>query len=184
MPDDHAAPDAAQLYRDLAPAVLGYLRGLRVPEPEDVLGEVFLQVARDLERRRFRPRSTGDPSDARRRWVFSIAHNRAMDAHRRSTRRGRHVADASLDDLEAAGRTAAADAERDDIDHELVAALATLSAEQRETVALRFIGDLSLEEVAQITGRSVGAVKALQHRGIERLRKSLGDPYPEGPLER
>ncbi|HEY1517508.1 MAG TPA: sigma factor, partial [Solirubrobacteraceae bacterium] len=63
---------AAQAYRDLAPAVLGYLRALRVREPEDVLGEVFVQVVRDIGRFR------GD-DDALRRWLFSIAHNRVMD---------------------------------------------------------------------------------------------------------
>jgi hypothetical protein len=41
---------AEQLYRELAPAVLGYLRSQRAPDPEDVLGEVFLHVARDAHR--------------------------------------------------------------------------------------------------------------------------------------
>ena len=38
------------IYRDLAPAVLGYLRARRAHEPEDLTGEVFLQVVRDLPR--------------------------------------------------------------------------------------------------------------------------------------
>ena len=41
---------AAEVYLRLAPAVLGYLRAERAPELEDLLGEVFLQVARDLGR--------------------------------------------------------------------------------------------------------------------------------------
>ena len=46
--------NAGAVYRELAPAVLGYLRSQRVRDPEDVLGEVFLQVARDLQRGRFK----------------------------------------------------------------------------------------------------------------------------------
>ena len=42
--------DAGAVYRELAPAVLGYMRGQGVPDPEDVAGEVFYQVARDLHR--------------------------------------------------------------------------------------------------------------------------------------
>src|SRR5690606_38682499 len=45
---------AEELYRELAPAVLGYLRASGSADPEDRLGEVFLQVARDLPRFRDR----------------------------------------------------------------------------------------------------------------------------------
>ena len=51
-------------------------------------------------------------------------------------------------------------------DPELLDALAGLTADQREFVVLRFVADLSLGAVAELTGRKVGAVKALQHRGL------------------
>lgn len=38
----------ATIYRDLSPVVLGYLRARRATEPEELTGEVFLQVVRDL----------------------------------------------------------------------------------------------------------------------------------------
>lgn len=163
MPEDR--PNAAQLYRHLAPAVLGYLRGQRVPDPEDALGEVFLQVARDLGR------FSGDDA-ALRRWVFSIAHNRAMDAHRKATRR-RTTLEAELSETTATGAGGQAPPPPDPLDPELVDALATLSADQREVVVLRFVADLPLEAVARITGRKVGAVKALQHRALENLRRAV-----------
>ena len=75
--------DAGDVYRQRAPAVLGYLRGQRVPEPDDLLGEVFLQVARSL------PRFRGDEGEDLRRWVFTIARNRVIDDARRRSRRGR-----------------------------------------------------------------------------------------------
>jgi RNA polymerase sigma-70 factor (ECF subfamily) len=58
-------------------------------------------------------------------------------------------------------------------DPELVRALALLTDDQREVIALRFIADLPLEEVARITKRKIGAVKALQHRGLATLGRIL-----------
>ena len=54
-------------------------------------------------------------------------------------------------------------------------ALCELTAEQREVVALRFVADLSIEAVATLTGRSPGAVKALQHRALAALAEHLGN---------
>jgi len=157
---------AGEAYSTLAPAVLGYLRAQRAPEPEDVLGEVFLQVARDL------PRFRGD-DDALRRWVFSIAHNRLLDARRRVGRRPRLV--------DRAVPEATSPPPADPIDPDLVAALATLTPDQREVVVLRFVADLPLADVARITSRRTGAVKALQHRALEALGRTLSPPG--APLE-
>ena len=161
MSDEVPERNVGAIYRDLAPAVLGYLRSQHVREPEDVLGEVFLQVARDLGRGRFK----GDDA-ALRRWVFSIAHNRAMDAHRK---RARDRSDPSAEVAD----TRAVDAPGDPVDPELVEALTALSADQREVVLLRFLADLPLETVAKVTGRTTGAVKALQHRALDNLRRLL-----------
>jgi len=151
-------PDAATAYRELAPAVLGYLRARRAPDPEDVLGEVFLQVSRDLER------FEGDPCDLRR-WVFTIAHHRMTDAFRRRSRRPRII--------DRSPTSAVAPPAPDPIDEDLVAALGGLGDDQREVVVLRFVADLSLEDVAAITGRSANAVKAMQHRALANLRRAL-----------
>lgn len=152
---------AAQAYRDFAPAVLGYLRALRVQEPEDVLGEVFVQVVRDVGRFR------GDDA-AFRRWVFSIAHNRVMDSHRRNRRRP----PPRLEPVPEAGVLPP-----DPFDPTLVGALAALSFDQREVVVLRFVADLSLDAVARITRRRVGAVKALQHRALANLERALSTSH-------
>lgn len=162
-------PHAAEVYRRLAPAVLGYFRAQRIDDPEDVLGDVFLQVARDIGKFK------GDDDDLRR-WVFSIAHNRLVDARRRAARRP------VLVDGEVPERPAPAAI--DEIDPALVAALDALTADQREVVVLRFIADLSIESVAQITRSGTGAVKSLQHRGLERLAKAMNavaDPAEEIP---
>jgi RNA polymerase sigma-70 factor (ECF subfamily) len=159
VPVQHDGHDPAEAYRTLAPAVLGYLRSQRVLEPEDVLGEVFVQVARDVGRFR------GDEADLRR-WVFSIAHNRMVDAWRR--RQVRPIAaDAPVPD------EARAEPAFEEVETELVAALAALTRSQREVLVLRFVADLPLQDVARITHRPLTAVKALQRRGLAQLRLAV-----------
>jgi len=149
--------DAEDAYRRFAPAVLAYLRAASPFGHEDLFGEVFVNVARGIGRFR------GD-EDGLRRWLFTIAQNRVRDEHRRRSRRP------------AAGPLVperAAPASPEPFDAELLAALAALTDEQREVVSLRFIADLSLDDVASMTERSVGAVKAMQHRALEALAAAI-----------
>jgi RNA polymerase sigma factor (sigma-70 family) len=154
---------AASLYREWAPAVLGYFRSQRATDPEDLLGEVFLHVARNVKSCR------GD-ADAQRRWVFTIAHHRLVDSWRRRAARPATTDQPPPEQI-------AVDGQPDTIDPELQAAIDTLTDEQRVVVLLRFVADLSLRDVARITRRPVGAVKALQHRGLAALERALtGEP--------
>jgi RNA polymerase sigma factor (sigma-70 family) len=152
--------DPDELYRELAPPVLGYLRGQRAAEPEDLLQEVFLQVARDL------PKFRGSREQLRS-WVFSVAHNRLLDSRRRAAVRP-VKANSEVPDR------GYVDPGHDPVDPALVAACNQLTADQREVVLLRFVADLSLQEVARITGRRTTAVKRLQARALERLGQLLG----------
>lgn len=158
--EPRATPRAADVYRQLAPAVRGYVVASRVRDPDDVVGEIFLQVARDL--RRFRG---GDDADVRR-WVFTIARHRVIDARRAAARRPETLAAELPEPASGAPPPALPDPT-------LVDALAALTDEQREVVALRFVADLSLEQVAEITGRPVGAVKSMQHRALTALARLL-----------
>jgi RNA polymerase sigma-70 factor (ECF subfamily) len=147
---DHAA-SVERVFRALGPAVHAYLRANCRTDSEDVLSEVFLRVARGLDK------FSGD-DDALRRWVFSIAHNCLIDELRRRSRR-----------RAPAGAMVITTAPPDPIDPSLLDALRRLTPDQREVVTLRFIADLSLEEVARITSREIGAVKSLQHRALNNL---------------
>ena len=153
------------LYNDLAPVVLGYLRANGGPDPEDILGEVFLQVARDISR------FEGDEGGFRS-WVFTIAHHRLIDARRHSARR---PVELSAEPPEPTGRADdAADEALARIGVEQVQLiLATLSEDQRAVLLLRVIGDLSIEDVAKAVGKRPGAVKALQRRGLAAIKREL-----------
>jgi RNA polymerase sigma-70 factor (ECF subfamily) len=141
--------------------VRGYLRGQGVRDVDDVLSEVFLQVARSL------PRFRGTDDEVRP-WVFAIARNRVIDDHRRRAVRP-PLSGAPVPEREAPDPD-------DPIDPELVAALGRLTPDQREVVVLRFVADLPLEEVAALTGRTEGAVKSMQHRALAQLARTLRDP--------
>ena len=161
-------PDAGAVYRGLAPAVLGYLRAQRVADPEDVLGEVFVHVTRDLRR------LAGQDELAVRKWVFAIARHRVIDDARRRARRP-VIADQPVPDR--AGRPA-----DEEFDPTLIDALAGLTPDQRDVVLLRFVADLSLDTVARITHRRVATVKSLQHRGLANLAKAVSESGLRGAV--
>jgi len=148
--------DVDEIFRCLGGPVHGYLRAAGAVASEDMLSDVFLDVLRGLDR------FDGD-DEALRRWVFTIAHHRLVDERRKIARRRRFAVQPQ----------APVPAPAEPLDRDLEAALDLLTPEQREVVVLRFVADLSLETVATMTGRSVGAVKALQHRALARLQLAL-----------
>lgn len=157
----------ARLYEDLKGPVVTFLRLRGAADPDDVASEVFLQVFRGLDR------FEGDEAGFRA-WVFTIARRRLLDERRRASRRPRETR--LTPDVDLAGGDTADDALAALGDERVRTLLAGLTVEQREVVVLRIVGDLSLEETAAVVGRSVGAVKALQHRALTALRTALLDP--------
>jgi RNA polymerase sigma factor (sigma-70 family) len=152
-----------RLYRDLAPAVAGYLRLQGATEPEDLASEAFIGVFSSL-------RGFAGEERAFRSWVFTIAHRRLTDERRRNGRRPA-VAD-----------TAPADPMGGDVEAEALASLGTervhrlcgeLPPDQRAVLLLRMVADLTVEQTAAVIGKSPGAVKQLQRRGLAAVRKQL-----------
>jgi RNA polymerase sigma-70 factor (ECF subfamily) len=123
--------------------------------------------------------------DAIRAWIFRAARNNLIDERRKVARRG----DQPLSD-EAAERHMSNDIGPEEAalnaigDRQLQAALARLSDEQREVIALRFGAGLSGPETAQVTGRSLNAVKSLQHRALASLSKLMGNGEGGGAVAR
>lgn len=178
--DDTRSPDevmlAAQggepwavraLYDGLAPRVQGYLRARGAAEPEDLTSEVFLTVLPRLAH------VTGGHAGLRA-LVFSVAHARLVDELRARSRRPAPVPYEARDD----NRTSpsAEDAADAGLGVDRAAALLSrLPESQREVLVLRVLGDLTVEQVANVLGTSEGAVKQLQRRGLLALRALVAD---------
>jgi RNA polymerase sigma factor (sigma-70 family) len=155
------------IYAELAPAVQGYLTARGVPDPEAVTSDVFVALLPRLA-------SISNGAAGLRTLTFSIAHARMVDDVRRRARQP----ELSEYDPAEDPRTAHS------AEHHAGEALATarvltllreLSEEQREVLILRIVADLSVEQVAAIVGKSSGAVKQLQRRGLLVLRQRLAD---------
>jgi RNA polymerase sigma-70 factor (ECF subfamily) len=160
-------PEAiGMLYERYAPQIQRYVAA-RLGDPvqaEDVCADVFVKVLESLARYEDR----GWPFSA---WLYRIAYARTIDVLRQSRRRHSVPLDerqlGTLDPPDEAIMSRIAY-------HEIKGAMSILTREQRLVLRLRFDEDRSLAEIAESLGRTVGSIKALQHRGLTRLAQELG----------
>ncbi|GEL95666.1 hypothetical protein CCO02nite_23240 [Cellulomonas composti] len=102
--------------------------------------------------------------------MFTIAHHRAVDEWRR---RSRDLAE-PVEEVEPPPVGSAEDDALDALsERRVLQVLEALTADQREVLTLRIVADLTIEQVAQVTDKNVGAVKALQRRGLAAVRREL-----------
>ena len=152
-----------RLYRSLAPAVAGYLRVQGAAEPDDLTSEVFERAFSNIGG------FTGGEAQFRS-WVFTIAHHRLTDERRRAGRRPMR-ADGDVPER-ASG----------DVEEEALRRVATervrvlcegLAPDQRDVLLLRMLADQTIDDIAAALGKTPGAVKALQRRGLATLRRQM-----------
>jgi RNA polymerase sigma factor (sigma-70 family) len=154
------------IYRDLSPRVARYLRAHAAPEPDDILGDVFVQVVKGL------PAFEGD-HDEFRAWVFAIARNRMVDVWRRDRRRPVDPASDDLSSRSFLGGDAEDEALVSLSDANVRAIVAKLSPDQRDVLFLRVLVGLPVQDVAAVVGKTTGAVKSLQSRALAAIRRQI-----------
>jgi len=146
---------------------------------EDLTGTAFVSAIEAL------PRFRG-PIEALGGWLFQIARHDLYDYRRRQARSRIEPLEDNLN--EAALADGGVDPEELAIERlagaRVLAALRELSSDQREVLLLRMAGGLTAPEVAAILGKTTGAVKALQHRGLASLARVLGLRSPQESQER
>ena len=150
------------VYRTYASQVLGYLTARGVEDPEAAMQEVFLSVLPRLQ-------SVHGGSAGLRTFIFSVAHARMVDDHRRRSRTPLHLAfEPELDHRE--DSSAESEALERISPQEVLRLLDSLPDDQREVLSLRLVAGLTVEQAAEATGKSAGAVKQLQRRALLKLR--------------
>jgi len=155
-----------QLYRSSRDDVYAYVFTLLRDRAaaEDVTALAFERAYR---RRRTFDRQRGEE----RAWLFGIARNAALDELRRRRRTAALLVDPEHPDQE----QAASDNDADVLLRQTAvrAALAGLSARDRELIALKFHAGLSNAELAQVLGCSESNAGTILHRTIQKLRKAV-----------
>lgn len=162
-------PDAlAATYRALVGPLTAYVRS-QVADAQvahDVVAETFVELVRSARR------ITGGPPQIRA-WLFRAAHRNLLDHRRWGGRHPEDPTDAlpeapSLVEVEAV-------AEAGELAETVRSVLAMLPEDQARVLTLRFVGQLSAPEVAEVMGRTEGAVRALQHRATTALARLLDE---------
>ncbi len=157
--------DFELLFRAYSGPVTAFASARGNDDPEAISNDVLLKVFQHLDG------FDGDES-AFTGWVFAIARNRLIDAHRAAARRPA-VADGVEVPEEGFEQSSEEAALRGLSLQSTISQLECLTDDQRDVIALRMVADLSLEQVSEIVERPVSAVKALQRRGLRRLQKEI-----------
>jgi RNA polymerase sigma-70 factor (ECF subfamily) len=187
--DDHEAfAELVERYQHRLVGILAHLVG-RADEAEDLAQEVFLRV--------FRARADYHPQAKFSTWLFTIANNVALNALRQRQRKP--VVQLPIGPTPSGGfdlspeskiadelRTAAPDQRlrHQELAVQVQQALAQLNERQRLAVVLNKFEDMSYEEIGQVMGLSMKAVKSLLSRARCQLRELLKDyvQAPTGPM--
>lgn len=164
------------LWNEYAPAVAAFLRARGSLEADDLTSEVFLAVFDRI------PRFEGGEA-AFRSFIFSVAYRRLVDELRMRARRGTH------EEWRAESDTRRSPSAEDEAatrhgDEQALRLLDILPPDQRDVMVLRIIADLTVEQIAEVLGKREGAVKALQRRALENLRKRIGNTRTPGAVSR
>jgi RNA polymerase sigma-70 factor (ECF subfamily) len=138
---------------------------------EDLTAEVFLKALESIDSYTFR----GVPLLA---WLFRIARNTVVDYLR-----GPLPVEVPLQETMVVEEGAGDAFERELTQQHLVQALSNLTEDQQDVVILRIVDGFSVTDVAQILGKSEGAIKSLQRRALDSLNRVLGEFYPGRDLD-
>src|SRR5258706_13186096 len=158
----------ADLYEHYFELVYAYIaRRLRNrADTEDLTAEVFRKALQSLPRFKW----TGAPFAA---WLFRIASNLIADRGKRAAREGAFESGTLPHDQSSATHTQQTDLEQCERQAQVFRLVGTLAEDQRRVLVMRFAEEKSIREIADALGRSEGAVKQLQFRALENVRKGI-----------
>lgn len=155
----------AEIYDTFSPGLFRYAWRLTGQEDlaEECVAEVFSRFLSALS-------GGGGPQDHLQAYLYRIAHNWVTDQYRRQPPPPLPIEGELLPDTTPGPPQAAAEA----LERELLRnSLLLLTPDQRQVVMLKYYENFTNEQVAAVLEKPVGAVKSLQHRALEALRRIL-----------
>jgi RNA polymerase sigma-70 factor (ECF subfamily) len=155
-----------ELYERHAPSIFRFIYSQTQHrlDAEDITSDVFFRAWRSLPRYQDQGFSFSP-------YLFRIARNALIDS-RRKRKLTKDITEDEMMRIPDKMATEPSAFLTSKIQHnELVKILGQLREDYRTILILRFFNDLSPEEISQVMGRSVGAVRVLQHRALSSLRK-------------
>jgi RNA polymerase sigma-70 factor (ECF subfamily) len=171
---------ASRLKQHLTPRLPDVLKG--VVDVDDILQQTFLQVFRDFQR--FESQGPGSFYA----WMRGIAENRLYDCVRQQKRKKRGgdfrrqitIGEGSvssavdlIDQFKGPGATPSQSVARSEMMAAIRQSVSDLPRDQRDAIQYYCLEGRSLEETAEIMGRTTGAIRALIHRGKVRLQEQI-----------
>jgi RNA polymerase sigma-70 factor, ECF subfamily len=167
LPRDRSGDELRELYRRYAGELFGFAASALGDreQAEEVVQDVFAQLWRhagEYDQRRASVRT----------WLYAIARNRIVDAHRRAAARPKRA-----DEEDSLDNAAEIDAALDQavLRWQITAALARLSPAHREVIRLAHYGGLTMREIAERTGIPLGTVKSRTSYALRSLRLILDE---------
>jgi RNA polymerase sigma-70 factor (ECF subfamily) len=134
---------------------------------EDIMAQVFLRLIEKLGQYQLAPKDNAAIFTA---WLYRLTYNKMIDVLRRQ----KNHQQVSIKYAEVLPQSQPmSEAVEQQVEFEQVMEKLQLNEQQRMVIQLRFIEGLSIAETAQIMQKSEGAIKALQHRSLESLRRYL-----------
>lgn len=141
------------------------LKVSRREEAEDITHQVFLNAWQNVRRYEHR----GHPFSS---WLYRIARNQIID-HYRAQKEEVSLEKLALEDIAVLPQVSAADPSAKLETERVLRAVRKLKAEYQDVIILRFIEDLSIKETASALKKTEGAVKLMQHRAMQELKKMM-----------
>lgn len=163
---DHQA--LAQIYDAYSPGIYRYAMRLLgdISLAEDCAADTFSRFLSSLQRGQ-------GPRDHLQAYLFRIAHNWVVD-HYRTRAETIELDDSFRSEADVPEKEAAKRIRQ----RQVREAIRQLSPDQQKVVTLKFLEDWSNEEVAKVLHKPVGAIKSIQHRALDSLRRLLSEKDP------
>lgn len=155
----------SQLFEDHFDQIMRYVasRVKNFADAEDLAGEVFVKATLSIDKYK----EKGAPIQA---WLFKIAHNLVIDYQRRKGK----IQFVPIDGMQAADSQDVAKLAENMVEYQrVVKVLDKLTDDQRRVIELRFLGELTSEETAQVMGKKSGTIRQVQMVALEKIRRLL-----------